>query len=852
MPTWSRAWHGSDLRRELEFWDPEKWQPRVLGHRCWLWITATRRRRWIFWGLVAFFMLFVLPAALSAVAGAQTDTDAVQSSGNGALGFTNMRDSYGVPVSRYTYVTSDGSLFHPITTVMAACLGLMCEFFLIAVVLPIWGYDSAVGLGWLDWLRAPLTGAAEGVTAQIATAAVFFFFVTLGAFFVAYFVARGFFAKASFQIATMLVMAIVSALFLRDPLAEVLSSHGMLAQGRDVGLSVAAGVNGDSSPNPAALAQTMQQNMVDNFVRHPLQVWNFGHVVDERPGCASAWSSGISAGSDSQVKKGLKACGDSVAASAADNPSMGQIGAGLLVLILMLLGIVPFFGYMSIRIVWSGLDAIYWAFMGLFGFAAGGYVYGPTQTFTIRSVVHGFFSFFRMAAEIAFVAVIALIENEMLKQAKGREIAVLFFTAVIMIVAFLQARRFTGNLDRGNEWIANRFAIAVQNGGTRAGAGSGGGGGYALGMGQIGASHKMGGLGMMALMGGASTVANSPLTEWLMMGLPGSLHPQSKLKKAITEAQGGVWAGDGRFGGRLGWYSQSYMPWELYARQAEAEAVAYGGLDTYFGNAAGVYGVMAKNGGNAGQAFAALRGAGVQDERMARMSVDSVEGIRKAAANTPLRDADLSFVAAAVNQVENSSRRVINGAPNPLQHQRNIEETAAHIGTLQQAVREYRAFRSGGVALDIGNTTGLTPQEDYVREYMRNIDNNPHRAAEMMHALNDVAAGTPLSAASSPVLVGWLRNQANVDAQTAVRMRKWIINEHALELDTGFNTLRLDVTDVTSHRNMRNAAHRATVTQHIIDGGTGPAPVMVTPSGGNSPHPNFQAGMTPVNRAIGN
>src|SRR5262249_35015135 len=120
---------------------------------------------------------------------------------------------------------------------------------------------------------------------------------------------------------TLLVLASLSALFLRDPLGEVLFPDGMLAQGRNVGLSVAAGLNGDNNPNPEALVDTMQHNMVDNFVRHPLQVWNFGHVVDERPGCASAWSSGISAGSDSQVKKGLKSCGDSAAASAADNPS---------------------------------------------------------------------------------------------------------------------------------------------------------------------------------------------------------------------------------------------------------------------------------------------------------------------------------------------------------------------------------------------------------------------------------------------------------------------------------------------------------------------------------------------------
>ncbi|WP_433683849.1 hypothetical protein [Nocardia sp. CA-119907] len=849
VPTWSRAWHGSDLGRELESWDPVHWQPRVLAHRCWLWITATRRRRWIFWGLVAFFVLVVMPVALGAVAGAQPDTDTAGSGGNSVLGVTNMRDSSGVPVWRYTYVTNDGSIFHPMTTMWAAILGFMCAFFLLVVVLPLWGFNSAISLSWLDWIRAPLSGAAGSVTAQIATTAMFFTFVTLGSFFVAYFVARGFFAKAWFQVATLLVLASLSAMFLRDPLGEVLSPHGMMAQGRDVGLSVAAGLNGDSHASPAAVAETMQENMVDNFVRHPLQVWNFGHIVDQRPGCASAWSSGILSGSDSQVKKGLKGCGDSAAASAADNPGMGQVGAGLVLLILMLFGIMPFFGYMAIRIIWSGLDSIYWGFMGLFGFAAGGYVYGPTQTFTIRSIVHGFFSFFRMAAEIIFVAVVALIENEMLKQAKGRETAVLFITAVVMIVAFLQARRFTGNLDRGNEWIANRFALAVQNGGSRAG-GGGGGGGTALGMGQFGAGHKMSGMGMMALMGGASTIANSPLTEWLMMGLPGSFHPQSRLKKAITKAQGGVWAEDDRFGGRYGWYSMSYMNREFFSRTAAEEGEAYGGLDTYFGNAGAAYSVMAKNGGSAGDAFGAMIGAGARDERMARISAESVETIRKAAAATPLRDADLSFVAAAVHQVENSSRLVVAGTGTPMQRQRYIEETAAHIGTLEQSVREYRAFRSGGVALDGGAAAG--PQLGYVREYMNNVVADPQRAERMMQALNEVVVGAPFNLNAANAVERTMLQHAGVDVTTADRMKKWIINEHALELETAFDALRGDVTNVYSHRNMRDAAYRATRTRHVMDGGTGAPPVMVTPSGGNPINPNWAPGMASVNRAIGN
>ncbi|WP_433733126.1 hypothetical protein ACQP0C_12765 [Nocardia sp. CA-129566] len=853
VPTWSRAWHGSDLGRELESWDPVRWQPTVLAHRCWLWITATRRRRWIFWGLVAFFVLVVMPVALGAVAGAQTDTDTARSGGNSVLGATDMRDSYGVPVWQYTYVTRDESIWHPMTTVWGAVLGFMCALFLLVVVLPIWAFDSAIDLSWLDWIRAPLSGAAGSLTAQIATTAMFFFFVTLGSLIVAYFVARGFFAKASFQVATLLILASLSALFLRDPLEEVFSPHGMMAQGRDVGLSVAAGLNGDNHANPSAVAETMQENMVDNFVRHPLQVWNFGHIVDQRPGCANAWSSGILAGSDSQVKKGLKACNDSAAASAADNPGMGQVGAGLVLLFLMLFGIMPFFGYMAIKIVWSGLDSIYWGFMGLFGFAAGGYVYGPTQTFTIRSVVHGFFSFFRMAAEIIFVSVVALIENEMLKQAKGRETAVLFITAVVMIVAFLQAKRFTANLDRGNEWIANRFALAVQNGGSRAGGGSGG-GGTALGMGQFGAGHKMSGMGMLALMGGASTIANSPLTEWMMMGLPGSFHPQSRMKKAMAKAQGGVWVDEGRFGGARGWYAMSYMNREFFSRTAAEEAEAYGGLDTYFGNAGAAYGVIRRNGGSSGDAFGAMLGAGAQDERMARISANSVETIRNAAAATPLRDADLSFVAAAVHQVENSSRLVVSGTGTPAQRQRYVEETAAHIGTLEQAVREYRAFRSGGVALDGGATSGYRPQLHYVQEYMNLISTDPHRAGRMMQALEEVAVGTPYNRNPTNPLVNerMALRLANVDADTAVRMKQWIVNENALNLETAFDNLRGDVTNVQSHRNMRDAAHTATRVRYQMEGGTGALPVMVTPSGGNPANPNWGPGMAPVNRAIGN
>ncbi|MGY1949140.1 hypothetical protein [Nocardia asiatica] len=473
--------------------------------------------------LLILFALFVFPGLLGAVAAAQSQAASAGTSQIDGLSWMNIRDSSGVSLSSYTFATDRGGPLNPGATILWAILGLEFIGYLAIVTSAIWLIGYALSFRWMDWFAAALRGVADALTGQLATPIMLVTAATIGAFFVGWFIARGYHAKAAVQVVTMVAVALLGPVFLAAPLSEVLSSHGLLAQGRDLGIAVAAGLNGNESPNPSQLMPTMQETLADNFARRPVQVWNFGHVVDESPACRAAWSAGIRSGDDDRVREGLRACGDAAAHAKASEPSMGQVGTGLL---LLLCGgvLLVFAAYLSIRVMKAAMDAIYHCFMAIFGFAAGGFVYGPTQTFLVRNVVEGFIAAARMAAYTIFLGVYVLFLGNLFQQARGQVMAVIIVAGAVEIIAISQLRRLNLSLSSGNDWVANRFAAAVQ-GPPRPG---GSGGGAALGM---GAAQARGALGVIPGMAALNTINMSPVTAWLAAATPNPLSPLSRRKK---------------------------------------------------------------------------------------------------------------------------------------------------------------------------------------------------------------------------------------------------------------------------------------------------------------------------------
>ncbi|AHH16395.1 putative membrane protein [Nocardia nova SH22a] len=816
----------SDLARQLESFDPVEWQPRVVARRTWCKITATRRRKWVTWSVIVTLALLVISVAFAAVAAAAGDGGEASGSGNSALGFTQVRDSHGVYLANYIYATNHGGLTHLDDTGTSTVIGFVFAIFMVVVTIPIWLVGWVLGFGWMAVFSGPLNGIAHALSGQLATTIMLLTFATIGAFFVAYFVVRGFFSKAAVQGVTMLVVAVIGPMYLADPLGEVLSPHGLLAEGRDVGLSVSAGLNGNSNPNPSQMVASLQEDMADNFARKPVQVWNFGHVVDDRSGCGEAWSAGVRAGSEGRIKDGMKQCGDYAAYSSANNPSFGQIGAGL-VLLFTALVLLIFAVYLSIKIIWSALDSVYWGLMTIFGFAGLGLVYGPTQTFTVRAVVHGMMSAVRMCFQIIALGIYLLFFGDLFRQAKGQEMSIFVIGAIVMIVAALQFDRLSSSLESGNEWVANRLALTIQ--GPPGGGGGGGGGGRALGMGEAAAGHKAGSHMMMAL-AGASTIAGSPISEWLLGGLPGTIHPQSRIKKIIAQNSAVIssmqlpfWA-DPEMGGEFGAYKASYRKWSLLRNSAinwaaETGGSNNGGVGTARGAAKALLSLDKRMGVTGPDAGAVLLSGGWDGrEEVVRHAVE-VSGLMASMAKTnPLADGHLAGIMAGQNLAENALQR--------LQHMRGRTPTRhdeQHLEAAVYAMREhawhYRdTLLPGGVTLAYDGINEFNGMPFHGIDLAAIRDDYVARPSEAkMKAIQEATGGNVTSLSTA---FNGLHNSAGnaVDFESlardpAARLMKHISNGEAMnlidaadDLADGYGTLtHQQLTDrVTEVRRLAN------------------------------------------------
>ncbi|GAB2452390.1 hypothetical protein GCM10027262_76990 [Nocardia tengchongensis] len=738
--------------------------------------------------------LFVFPGLLGTVAQAQTGSGGAAS--NSALSWMNVRDSTGVDLSDYMFATdTHTSLLDPARAGLIVVIGVEFAGWIVIVTTGIWLIGYVLSFQWLDLLAAPLRTVARSLTQTFGASSILITAVAVGAFCVAWFVLRGLHAKATVQVVTMLCVAILGPVMFADPLAEVLSSNGWLSQARDVGISVAAGLNGDRSPQPGQLISTMQQDLADNFARRPLQTWNFGHVIDGEPACRQAWTTAVKVGDEDQLKTGIHDCGDRDAYSATKNPSFGQIGAGLLVLLTGTL-LLAFAAVLSLRIVRSGLDSVYHGLMSIFGFAAGGFIYGPSQTFLVRNLVHGFFAAARMSAEIVFLGIYVLVLGDLFRQAGGQVMPVFVIGAILEVVAIIQLKRLTESLDRGNDWLANRFALRIQGDDQP--------GGLALGMGTIGARRH--GLGVIGTFSAINTVVGSPVTGMAMRGLrlllPRSEGPEPDNHTPEPGAGSARGIGDGG-----GWQAQRYVHRRRYVEAARRGILASGtrgGTDTYIGAAAAIQAAIGEGAGRA-DLSAALSGAGFRDEAMTRKAVEAWGEAQSGYTNRAGKDERLGYTAAAMRRVHDLASQSA-GSGSGLTEE-DTGDVAAAVATLHAMSHQLQSANARGVhhggQLDDNQQRYL---EDYLtdptREKLEILGHLAHTAGLTEY---DTASGQwkARNGSGGTIAEGVARLQNNgIDRAAAGRMWVRLGEQHATRVhravtdlvDDPTNPMRLEVT----------------------------------------------------------
>ena len=243
-----------------------------------------------------------------------------------AVGWTGITDTTGQPIGSYFIGTvsmleavreqgSDMSMLDPSSWVpgladrvqialtysqLATLLGLCCGFLVVVAALGIWFIKFALGSVWLGWLGALAAPIAVSLAHFVQTYNIFplaiVICLAIGGILCYW---RGFATGAAVMVSAYLVLLLIWVV-LRDPVDELVGDHGLLAAARSVGFDFSLGVGNNGSlagGNVDAQTTVLSQWMATVLVRHPIQIANFGEVIDNYTGCAEAWNAALNQGS---------------------------------------------------------------------------------------------------------------------------------------------------------------------------------------------------------------------------------------------------------------------------------------------------------------------------------------------------------------------------------------------------------------------------------------------------------------------------------------------------------------------------------------------------------------------------
>nr|WP_225952743.1 hypothetical protein [Mycobacterium sp. OAS707] len=379
------------------------------------------------WVFVALQVLSAMAVCTAPSAGASTNAV--------VLNWTGLHDSYGVPVGDYYLSLASvrdqliaggpqGSAWDPATwgawmvhgwdvllTSVAAASMLTAEagFFVGVITLALWVMRVTISTYWLTVIgevARAITTAVINVTTRWGLIAVA---VPVGVFLGVLAVRRGEAGRGATLILTALTMPALAVTVFSDPAGMMYGPDGLLAFGRRIGFSTAQAAthNGPVSGGGfTGQVDTLTASLITHAVREPLQVFNFGHVVDRVGGCGAHWSAAVRAGASDGPITAMARCGDGAAVRYAQHLDGTNVWTGLVLVAAALL-----FGWFMVSagasVFMASLRALYTTVKLVPSLLAGAISGAPQRH--AQAVVWQFFKHgLEVTVFIVFVSVIGL------------------------------------------------------------------------------------------------------------------------------------------------------------------------------------------------------------------------------------------------------------------------------------------------------------------------------------------------------------------------------------------------------------------------------------------------------------
>jgi hypothetical protein len=291
-----------------------------------------------------------------------TAPNASASTNAAVLNWTGLRDSYGVPVGdmylslaslrdQLTQTGPDASMIDPTTwwpwmmhslavlfdnLTAANILTSEAGLFVGIITLSMWVMRLTISSYWLTVLgelARAITTAVISVTTRWGLVALT---VPIGVFLGVLAIRRGERGRGATLIMLALFMPGLAVSVFSDPAGLMYGPNGLLQFGRRMAFSTAqAATHGGAISGGGFTGQvdTLTSSLITHVVREPLEVFNFGHVVDRVGGCGSAVSAAWQQGAMDGPIKALAQCGDTAAVHYAQNLDGTNVVGGLILVI---------------------------------------------------------------------------------------------------------------------------------------------------------------------------------------------------------------------------------------------------------------------------------------------------------------------------------------------------------------------------------------------------------------------------------------------------------------------------------------------------------------------------------------
>ena len=452
------------------------------------------------WGRPALLVVVLQALSITAVCAAPQASAATNAS---ILNFTGLKDTYGVPIGDYylslasvrDQITQAGPdvgwnpeswmnwFAHTLWIMMSSVsianwLTAEAGLFIGIIALALWVMKITVSAYWLTVIGEIARAIATAVIQVTSQIGLLVLAVPIGVFAGVTTIRRGEAGRGWTMILVALTMPALSVAVFADPAGMMYGQDGLLAFGRRVGFSVAeAATHNGSAGGPDALTASL----ITHTVREPLQLWNFGHVVDRVGSCGAAWSAAVRTGVSDGPVKAMAACGDRSAVVYAQHLDGSNLWTGaVFVFAAVLLGVfMVVSGWavlkVSVKAIWTTAILLPSLWVGS--------VPGAPQ----RRALDVVWQFFRHGIEvmvyIIFVSVIGLAVERIVANPLPAELGgtnpfahVLMMGAVSM-VAFMLLRHIRADLSgmpRGHRGMVGRAADVAVGMGMHAAVGGAG------------------------------------------------------------------------------------------------------------------------------------------------------------------------------------------------------------------------------------------------------------------------------------------------------------------------------------------------------------------------------------------